>query len=78
MATNPSTTPLTYVGQSIFGLGVSGLTVVIQTYMNFLGGSILALVIINLTSPLLDNVGLRKPTLEKKTPILLKPNISKL
>jgi electron transport complex protein RnfD len=72
MATDPATTPLTYAGQSIFGAGVGVLTVVIQTYMNFLGGSILALVIMNLTSPLLDNVGLRKPALEKKKPILPK------
>ena len=72
MVTDPATTPLTYAGQAIFGVGVGVLTVVIQTYMNFLGGSILALVIMNLTSPLLDNVGLRKPTLEKKTPVLPK------
>jgi electron transport complex protein RnfC len=38
--------------------------------MNFLGGSILAIVIMNLTSPLLDNVGLRKPSLEKIEPVL--------
>ncbi len=72
MLTDPASTPLTYSGQAIFGVGVGVLTVVIQTYMNFLGGSILALVIMNLTSPLLDNVGLRKPTVEKKTPILPK------
>ena len=72
MITDPATTPLTYTGQAIFGIGVGVLTVVIQTYMNFLGGSILALVIMNFTSPLLDNVGLRKPTLEKKTPVLPK------
>jgi len=72
MVTDPATTPLTYVGQAIFGVGVGVLTVAVQTYMTFLGGSILALVIMNLTSPLLDNVGLRKPTLEKKTPVLPK------
>ena len=72
MVTDPATTPLTYAGQSIFGIGVGVLTVLIQTYLTFLGGSILALVIMNLTSPLLDNVGLRKPTLEKKTPKLPK------
>jgi electron transport complex protein RnfD len=72
MVTDPATTPLTYAGQSIFGAGVGVLTVLIQTYMNFLGGSILALVIMNLTSPLLDNVGLRKPSLERKTPVLPK------
>ena len=72
MITDPASTPLTYSGQAIFGVGVGMLTVVIQTYMNFLGGSILALVIMNLTTPLLDNVGLRKPTLEKKKPALPK------
>jgi electron transport complex protein RnfD len=72
MVTDPPTTPLTYAGQAIFGVGVGILTVLIQAYMNFLGGSILALVIMNLTSPLLDNVGLRKPSLEKKTPVLPK------
>jgi ferredoxin len=74
MATDPATTPLTYTGQAIFGVGVGVLTVLIQTYMNFLGGSILALVIMNLTTPLLDNVGLRKPTLNKKTPKFPKAN----
>jgi Na+-translocating ferredoxin:NAD+ oxidoreductase subunit D len=72
MATDPATTPVTHAGQLIFGVGVAVLTVVIQTYMNFLGGSVLALVIMNLTSPLLDNVGLPKPTVEKKTPKLPK------
>jgi Na+-translocating ferredoxin:NAD+ oxidoreductase subunit D len=72
MLTDPASTPLTYAGQLAFGVGVGVLTVVIQTYMNFLGGSIFALVIMNLTTPLLDNIGLRKPTLEKKTPGLPK------
>ena len=72
MITDPATTPLTRRGQVIFGVGVGVLTVIIQTYTNFLGGSVLALVIMNLTSPLLDNVGLRKPKLEKRTPNLPK------
>jgi electron transport complex protein RnfD len=67
MLTDPATTPLTFTGQAIFGAGVAVLTVLIQTYLNFLGGSILALVIMNFATPLLDNVGLRKPTTEKKT-----------
>ena len=57
MATDPATTPLTYVGQIIFGVGLGILTVLIQTYMGFFGGSILALVIMNLTTPFLDNIG---------------------
>jgi ferredoxin len=72
MLTDPATTPLTYAGQVIFGAGVAVITVLLQTYLTFLGGSILALVIMNLTSPLLDNVGLRKPTKEEKTPKLPK------
>jgi electron transport complex protein RnfD len=61
MATDPATTPLTYAGQGIFGVGLGVLTVLIQTYMNFFGGSILALIIMNLTVPLLDHVGIHKP-----------------
>ncbi len=72
MATDPATTPLTYMGQLIFGVGLGVLTVLIQTYMNFFGGSILALVIMNLTSPLLDKVGKLKPITEKKEPKLPK------
>ncbi|MEM1660896.1 MAG: RnfABCDGE type electron transport complex subunit D [Candidatus Bathyarchaeia archaeon] len=71
MATDPATTPLTHRGQLIFGVGLAVLTVLIQTYMNFLGGSILALVIMNLASPMLDKIGLPQPTetkVEKKLP----------
>ncbi len=72
MATDPASTPLTYSGQLIFGVGLGLLTVLIQTYMNFFGGSILALVIMNLTSPMLDKVGRPKPITEKKEPKLPK------
>jgi H+/Na+-translocating ferredoxin:NAD+ oxidoreductase subunit D len=70
MATDPASTPLTYTGQAIFGVGLGVLTVLIQTYMNFFGGSILALVIMNLTSPWLDKVGRLKPQTETKEPKL--------
>ena len=60
MATDPATTPMTRLGQIIFGAGLAILTVVIQTFTGFLGGSILALVIMNLTCPILDHVGLPK------------------
>jgi electron transport complex protein RnfD len=63
MATDPATSPHTYVGQGLFGIGLGVLTVLIQTYMGFLGGSILALVIMNLASSLLDRVGTRKTQL---------------
>ena len=72
MATDPATTPITYTGQLIFGVGLGILTVLIQTYMGFFGGSILALVIMNFTSPMLDKVGKLKPMAEKKEPKLPK------
>jgi len=72
MATDPATTPLTYAGQGIFGVGLAVLTVLFQTYANFFGGSILALIIMNLTSPWLDKVGRMKPTTESKEPKLPK------
>jgi len=71
MATDPATTPVTHVGQNVFGIGLGVLTVLIQTYMNFLGGSILALVIMNLTTPMLDKVGVPKPG--KKRPERRRP-----
>lgn len=61
MATDPATTPYTGIGQIIFGVGLGVLTILIQTYMNFFGGSLLALLIMNLTVPLLDRVGIHKP-----------------
>ena len=57
MATDPATTPETCNGQILFGVGLAILTVLIQTYMNFFGGSLLALLIMNLTTPALDKVG---------------------
>jgi Na+-translocating ferredoxin:NAD+ oxidoreductase RnfD subunit len=61
MATDPATTPYTRTGQIIFGIGLGVLTVLIQTYMNFFGGALLALLIMNFTVPLLDRVGIHKP-----------------
>lgn len=73
MATDPASTPLTYKGQAVFGVGLGVLTVLIQTYMNFFGGSILALLIMNLTVPTLDKLGRTKPSTESKEPKLPKP-----
>jgi electron transport complex protein RnfD len=72
MATDPASTPITYNGQLIFGVGLGVLSVLIQAYMGFLGGSILALVVMNLTSPALDRLGRLKPTTESKEPKLPK------
>jgi CO dehydrogenase/acetyl-CoA synthase alpha subunit len=70
MATDPATTPLTYTGQIIFGVGVAVLTVVIITFIQFFGASFVALVIMNLTVPALDRVGKLKPLTEVKEPKL--------
>lgn len=61
MATDPPTTPQTGLGQIIFAVGLGVLTFILQIWGYFLGGSILALVIMNLTVPLLDRVGIHKP-----------------
>ena len=72
MATDPATTPLTYTGQAIFGVGLAILTVLMQTYTQFFGASFVALVIMNLTVPALDKIGRLKPTTESKEPKLPK------
>ncbi len=61
MATDPPTTPITHLGQVIFAVGLGILTFAFQLGLNFFGGSILALVIMNLTTPMLNRVGIRKP-----------------
>ena len=72
MATDPATTPLTYTGQVIFGVGVAIITVLMITYLQFFGASFIALLIMNLTVPALDRVGKLKPTTESKEPKLPK------
>jgi electron transport complex protein RnfD len=61
MATDPATTPYSGIGQIIFGVGLAILTIMIQTFMGFFGGSLLALLIMNLTVPLIDKVRINKP-----------------
>lgn len=68
MATDPPTTPVTHLGQGIFGIGLGMLTFCFQLLLNFFGGAVLALVIMNITVPLLDRVGvsmINRPTPEK-------------
>jgi len=72
MATDPATTPITYTGQVIFGVGVAIITVLMITFMQFFGASFIALLIMNLTVPALDRVGLLKPTTESIEPKLPK------
>ncbi|MCW4023701.1 MAG: RnfABCDGE type electron transport complex subunit D [Candidatus Bathyarchaeota archaeon] len=72
MATDPATTPVGRYGQIIFGVGLGVLTVLIQTYMNFFGGSLLALLIMNLLTPKIDGIGRLKPMEGGKEPSLPK------
>lgn len=72
MMTDPATTPLTYMGQVIFGVGTAILTTLMITYLQFFGASFVALVIMNLTVPALDKIGMQKPTTESKEPKLPK------
>ena len=44
MATDPATTPFSGVGQIIFGVGLAVLTILIQTFMGFFGGSLASIV----------------------------------
>jgi electron transport complex protein RnfD len=61
MATDPATTPFSGIGQIIFGVALAFLTIVIQTFMGFFGGSLLALLVMNLTVPLIDKIRINKP-----------------
>jgi electron transport complex protein RnfD len=61
MATDPATTPYSGIGQIIFGVGLAVLTILIQTFMGFFGGSLLALLIMNLLVPAIDKVRINKP-----------------
>jgi electron transport complex protein RnfD len=61
MATDPATTPYSGVGQIIFGVGLAIITIILQTSINFFGGSLLALLIMNLLTPTIDKIRLNKP-----------------
>jgi len=61
MATDPATTPYGGFGQIIFGIGLAVLTIIIQTFMGFFGGSLLALLIMNLAVPFIDRIRINKP-----------------
>ncbi|MDR1991960.1 MAG: RnfABCDGE type electron transport complex subunit D [Nitrososphaerota archaeon] len=61
MATDPATTPYGCIGQIIFGVGLAVLTILIQTFMGFFGGALLALLIMNLLVPVIDKIRINKP-----------------
>jgi len=59
MATEPQSTPVTEGGQYAFG-ALLGLATFFLQQLNVLGGSILALVALNLLTPFLDRIGMRR------------------
>ena len=60
MATEPQSTPMPERSQYIFGIILALITFVLQLF-NVLGGSIIALVVLNLLTPYLDRIGLKTP-----------------
>jgi len=60
MATEPQSTPMPERSQYIFGMTLAILTFVLQL-LNVLGGSVIALVILNMATPYLDKIGIKTP-----------------
>jgi electron transport complex protein RnfD len=60
MATEPQSTPMPEISQIIFGVILAILTFALQL-LNVLGGSIIALLVLNLATPYLDKIGIRTP-----------------
>ncbi|MFO7836559.1 MAG: RnfABCDGE type electron transport complex subunit D [Candidatus Thorarchaeota archaeon] len=60
MATEPQSTPMPEISQILFGVILAVLTFVLQL-LNVLGGSIIALLVLNLATPYLDKVGIKTP-----------------
>jgi Na+-translocating ferredoxin:NAD+ oxidoreductase RnfD subunit len=60
MATEPQSTPMPEISQYIFGVALAVGTFLLQLF-NVVGGSIIALLILNLATPFLDKLVLRKP-----------------
>lgn len=60
MATEPQSTPMTHTGQYLFGVSLAVLTFGLQL-LNVLGGSIIALVVLNIFTDRFDMIVLKKP-----------------
>jgi electron transport complex protein RnfD len=60
MATEPQTTPMPEKSQYLFGVLLAAVTFALEL-ANILGGSIIALVALNLLTPHLDKIGWKRP-----------------
>ncbi|PWM66901.1 MAG: Na+-transporting NADH:ubiquinone oxidoreductase subunit D [Eubacteriales Family XIII. Incertae Sedis bacterium] len=65
MATDPTTSPKTTVGKIIFGIGCGLLTVVIRVYGTYPEGVSFAILLMNILTPHIDSLTMRKPKAEK-------------
>ncbi|MGV9205543.1 MAG: RnfABCDGE type electron transport complex subunit D [Promethearchaeia archaeon] len=65
MATEPQSTPMPERSQYLFGILLAILTFILQL-LNVLGGSIIALVILNIATPFFDKIGIKTPYGHKK------------
>ena len=66
MATEPQSTPMPERSQYLFGIALSILTFVFQL-INVLGGSIIALVLLNMVTPFLDRIWIKTPFGHRKS-----------
>jgi len=65
MATDPTTSPKTAIGKIIFGIGCGLLTVVIRIYGTYPEGVSFAILLMNILTPHIDNLTMRKARAEK-------------
>lgn len=65
MATDPTTSPKTLIGKIIFGIGCGLLTVVIRIYGTYPEGVSFAILLMNILTPHIDNLTMRKAKAEK-------------
>ena len=65
LATDPTTSPKTTVGKIIFGIGCGLLTVVIRVYGTYPEGVSFAILLMNILTPHIDSLTMRKPKAEK-------------
>ena len=65
LATDPTTSPKTLIGKIIFGIGCGLLTVVIRIYGTYPEGVSFAILLMNILTPHIDSLTMRKAKAEK-------------
>ncbi|MBR1752217.1 MAG: RnfABCDGE type electron transport complex subunit D [Ruminococcus sp.] len=67
MATDYVTTPITFLGKAIFGLGCGIITCLIRFYASYPEGVSFSILIMNIVTPIIDMLTIRVTPLAKKT-----------